>query len=341
MRVLKFEGATMREALADVKAELGPDAVIVSTRKVRRGLRSRFEVSAALEDDPDVVPKKPTPRRQQRDSDIGDASVEKIVAPIRSELRWLRSMLRQTAEKRAADPGLREELRALREIVEAGPARQSVNLAEIAQNNRLARPSEARVVALVGPTGVGKTTSIAKLAAQSALLAGEKVGVITLDGYRIGAEEQMRQYAELIGIPLLVASSPAELATAARKLDSCDRIYVDTAGRSPRDTTAIRSLRRALSTLSGIEVHLTMAAATSPAAMDTIFARYRSAGVARLLLTKLDESDELTELVCAPARLATPVSFIATGQAVPEDLHAATPQALLTLAQRGHAREAA
>jgi flagellar biosynthesis protein FlhF len=151
----------------------------------------------------------------------------------------------------------------------------------------------------------------------------------------------MRQYAELIGIPLLVASSPTELANAARKLDGCDKIFVDTAGRSPRDTTAIRELLRALSTLSGIEFHLTMAASTSASAMDTIFARYRAAGVARLLLTKIDEADALGELVRAPARLATPVAYITTGQAVPEDLHPATPQVLLHLATQGRAREAA
>ncbi len=173
------------------------------------------------------------------------------------------------------------------------------------------------------------------------MLAGEKVGLITLDGYRIGAEEQMRQYAELIGIPLLVASSPAEVVAAARKLDVCDRIFVDTAGRSPRDTSAIRSLRRALSTLSGIEVHLTMAAATSASAMDSIFARYRDAGIARLLISKVDEADDLSELVRAPARLSTPISFIATGQAVPEDLHAATHASLLHMATSARTAEAA
>lgn len=347
MRVVKFEGKTMRDALAKVKRELGSNAIVVSTRQVRRGLvGSGVEVSAAIDEDPPVMPPV-MPERAARgtqapppsSSSLASEDLEQLLAPLRSELRSLRSMLRG-ASAQSGDAAMRAELRAVRQILEAHHAGGQLALDEVAAKNQLARPSVGRIVALVGPTGVGKTTTIAKLAARASLIQGREVGVVTLDNYRVGGTEQMQMFADLIGIPVHAADNGKQLAAAIAELAHCDLIYIDTAGRSPRDTAAIRALRKSLAMIGDLEVHLAVPAASSPQVFDSILRRYREVGIARLLITKLDEADLLDELVRAPARLSTPISYVTTGQQVPEDLHEATDRLLLKLATRGLSRRA-
>ena len=196
----------------------------------------------------------------------------------------------------------------------------------------LTQPSAARAILLVGPTGAGKTTTIAKLAARAALIEGRTVHLVTLDDYRIGGVDQIRTFAELIGIPLHVAPTQDQLRELCEDEDALT--LVDTAGRSPRDTRAIAELAQLVEGLP-VETHLVVPAALSPVAIDDFARRYRALAPARLLFTKLDEVEEVTELAAAPARLALPVTWVTTGQAVPEDLEEPTMARLLELAAGG------
>ncbi len=188
----------------------------------------------------------------------------------------------------------------------------------MAHGVRLTAPSHGRVVALVGPTGAGKTTTVAKLAARAALVRGFRAGLITLDDYRVGGEEQLRIFADLIPAPMHVASNRMELARALHALAECDLIYIDTSGRNPRDRQAHVELAGTLSHIDGLEIHLVVPAPSAPAYIDQLTARYQSALVIdRLLFTKLDEADDLSQMVRAPARLGLPVAHVTMGQAVP------------------------
>jgi flagellar biosynthesis protein FlhF len=358
MRIRKFEGADMREALALVKREFGPDAMVVATRQIRRGLMGTgVEVTAAVEDDgaasPPAAAYGPTPAFVAAGAGAADAprahagapgavlsdgDVERIMAPLRSELRSLRSLVRGLGE----DPSgheLRAELAALRQALHGLGARPAAAplppLAEVARGARLAAPSERRVIALVGQTGVGKTTTIAKLAARAALVEHRQVAIISLDTFRVGGEEQMRTFADLIGVPLSLCTTREQLLTALAARRRCDRVYIDTAGRSPRDAGAQHELEELLGGVDGLELHLCLPAAASAGAIDRAFARHERLGVDRLLFTKLDEADDLAQLVRAPARLARPIAHVTTGQRVPEDLEDATIERLLALASGG------
>ncbi|HEX4456473.1 MAG TPA: AAA family ATPase, partial [Polyangia bacterium] len=207
------------------------------------------------------------------------------------------------------------------------------SLQSIVQSHKITAPSNARIIALVGPTGVGKTTTIAKLAARAALVEKRSVAIITLDDSRIGGEDQMRAFADLIGVPLTVCSVE-RLGQTLAQLNQYEKIFIDTAGRSPRDTDAIAALSHAFAGLD-IEVHLTLPAGSSRAAIDGAATRMASLGCKRVLFTKVDEAEQLEELVRAPARLGVPLSFVTTGQRVPEDLEDATPLRLLELATHG------
>jgi flagellar biosynthesis protein FlhF len=186
---------------------------------------------------------------------------------------------------------------------------------------------------LVGPTGVGKTTTIAKLAARAALIEGKSVCLVTLDSYRVGGVDQIRTFAELIGVPLRTPANPAAMAEVFE--EGFDLVLIDTAGRSPRDTAAIDELATAMTILPPIEVHLVVAAGTSPAMIDNLAQRYAGLHPCRLLFTKLDEVDEAPELARAPQRLTLPVTWVTTGQSVPEDLEEPTTARVHELAATG------
>jgi flagellar biosynthesis protein FlhF len=180
-----------------------------------------------------------------------------------------------------------------------------------------------------------QTTSIAAIAARAALIEGQQVAIVTLDNYRVGGIDQIRTYADLIGVPLHIVEGPAGLPDLLVELAAYDLVLVDTAGKSPRDRAALAALAAALTGLPQVEVHLTIAAATAPAVMDELAKRFAPLRPRRLLFTKLDECGRAPEVTLAPARLALPVTWLATGQAVPEDLELATVPRLIQLARQG------
>lgn len=339
MKIRKFEGATMRDAVAKVKAELGEHAVILSTRDVRRGLLgTAVEISAGVDDDSEPsgpVFGGPQPPPSSRNSDV---DLDKAIAPLRSELRSLRALVRAANDPRNGSD-VRSELTALRKLVEdlRQPSAPSELPVGTSRNTKLASPvapSKARRVMLVGPTGVGKTTTIAKLAARAALLDERSVSLVTLDHYRIGGFEQIRTFAQLIGVPLAQATDAAELEVILE--EPADLVLIDTSGRSPRDTNAIAELALMVERMPDLEVHLVIAAATGPSVVDDLVARYAPLRPSRLLFTKIDEIDRAPELSNAPARHGIPVTWVTTGQRVPEDLEEPTAGRLLELAAGGN-----
>ncbi len=150
-----------------------------------------------------------------------------------------------------------------------------------------------RIVALVGPTGVGKTTTVAKLAANFKLAHGVRVGLITVDTYRIAAVEQLKTYAEIIDLPLAVVNDPSEMTRALDELGSVDLVFIDTAGRSPRDEVKIRELSEFLLRARPDEVHLVLSAVAGHRSLQAAVERFALVQVDRLILTKLDEADSL------------------------------------------------
>jgi len=183
-------------------------------------------------------------------------------------------------------------------------------------------PAEGRphVIALVGPTGVGKTTTIAKLAANIKLRQKRRVGLITLDTYRIAAVEQLRTYAQIIRVPLKVVMDPSELAEAVDALGDCDAILVDTAGRSPADTERLDELKAFLQAARPDEVHLVLATTANTRTIERAMERFAPVGVDRLILTKVDEAVSFGMVLGIVRRMNVALSFVTTGQDVPDDI---------------------
>ncbi len=214
-----------------------------------------------------------------------------------------------------------------RELANIGLLRQRV-LREMANSILTSGPvripvGQRRVVALIGPTGVGKTTTIAKLAANSRLRDRRRVGLLTLDTYRIAAVDQLRTYAEIIELPLAVASTPEEVTAALERMQDLELVLVDTAGRSPRNEQQLQELQMMLNAIQPDETHLVMSCSSSSKQLLQTAELFATVGYSHLLLTKLDEALSLGALVSLAHARQVPYSYLTTGQNVPDDIETA------------------
>lgn len=241
----------------------------------------------------------------------------------------------------AVQVGLNADVRDARSkpVVDAATVRQRA-LQEIAARIAVtdpddrpmrARDGRPRTMALVGPTGVGKTTTIAKLAAAYKLQHQASVGLIAADTYRIAAVEQLQVYAEIVGLPLLVVDGPEAMAEACGELSDCDVVLIDTAGRAPRDAERLQEVSSMLAAAMPHEVHLVLSCASSERAMRHAVERFRGVGAEHLIFTKVDEALTLGVILNVLDQVAARVSFVTTGQEVPDHV---APASSMGLAER-------
>ncbi len=360
--------------MAQVRRDLGGDAVILATREVRRrrlfglGRREMVEVTASRDkgtaEATNTAPAPQAPAPVAIVPTIPAASVA-LQSQFGEQLSRLHAMVEDLSRQGRIDhllPDLptplvptysdlleadvpetlaRRLVRYVAERIEPDEANQpaaveAILIEAVEGCIPVAPPISAvagarRVVALVGPTGVGKTTTVAKLAANFKLAHGLRPGLVTVDTYRIAAVEQLRTYAEIIDLPLAVVNHPGEMARAIEELGSVDLVLIDTAGRSPRDEVKIRELADFLNAAAPDEVHLVLSAVAGERSLRAAVERFSVARADRLIFTKLDEADGLGGVLAVLGQGNRPVSYITTGQAVPDDIEPADRHRLARL----------
>jgi flagellar biosynthesis protein FlhF len=187
------------------------------------------------------------------------------------------------------------------------------------------------IMAFVGTTGVGKTTTLAKLAARRVSQGKKSVGMITLDNYSIAANHQLETYAQIIGIPLETAINAGDLKKAVRRLKDKEIILIDTPGINPKDAVQIQELKSSLAGISRLKTQLVMSATTKEKDCIAISEALRDIGVDQILFTKIDESSIFGNIVNVLIRTKLPLSFLCGGRKVPEDIETGTVQRLVDL----------
>jgi flagellar biosynthesis protein FlhF len=346
MKVRKYYARNMHEGLRQIKQDLGPEAVIIHSCKVRsRGLKGlfeprRLEITAAVES-----------RNTAKLSSAPPATLDSAGELIK-ELTELKSAVhklillngdQETApdneglqfwERKLRDHDLHPEL--VKDIFDnirlnlQGEVQLTDNVLtmvlhkKIAQRVKAIREDGWRRQVFIGPTGVGKTTTLAKLAARYSMFQQKKVGLITIDHFRIGAVEQLRTYAEILDVPLEVVMSTGELPEALRRLEHCDRILVDTVGRGTGSLMQISEMAAYISQLLPAAVFLTVSATTRHQDIALIAESFKKLQYNYLILTKLDETRSYGAPLNAVHLTGKPLVFITDGQNVPDDLKEAT-----------------
>ncbi len=344
MKVRKFYVQDMREGMLRVKDELGPDAIILESRRVRmKGLKgfftpSRIELTAAVDNTPSRthIPEAPPYREIDRGIREELSELKKIITrlvtreekPVETNSREneLLQRWRMHLEQQEVVPDLIHELlEELKKFINEElrlPEEVAVLFLRKSLRKRFKTMPEkgAMVQVFVGPTGVGKTTTLAKLAARYALYQGEKVGIITIDHYRIGALEQLRTYSDITGLPLEVVMTPKDLRRAIEKFNWCQRILIDTAGRSTLNTPHIQELAGYLQNLPPAEIFLVNSATTKMRDLKIITENFRCMNYNRLIFTKLDETSSYGLLLNSIYYTGLPLIYLTMGQSVPDDI---------------------
>ncbi|MCA9155318.1 MAG: hypothetical protein KDA38_11055 [Planctomycetales bacterium] len=353
MEVKTYRAGCLRDALRLVRDDLGPDAAVLHTREVRGGVMrwmlgpKQIEVTASA----DVQVPSRLPQRKPKaiaSPNGSNATASKPAAPapaiatrshqaVNSDATdWpdaLFELFTELVEADFSDESARELIERVRRGLDDDQPRDARRLRrrlhrqiadEIETSGPIVvDPARTQLVALVGPTGVGKTTTIAKLAANFHLHERLRIGLITVDTYRIAAIDQLRTYAEIIDLPMEVASTPHELRTALQRMAGLDLILMDTAGRSPRDEAQLVELKRMLCEVNPDEIHLVLSSGASLANLKSTARRFSDIGATSLVLTKLDEAHALGNLLPLLRACRLPLSYLTTGQNVPDDIEVA------------------
>ncbi|MBU3208836.1 flagellar biosynthesis protein FlhF [Clostridium algidicarnis] len=186
-------------------------------------------------------------------------------------------------------------------------------------------------VVFVGPTGVGKTTTIAKLAGKLSLIEKKKVGLITLDTYRIGAVDQLRTYADIMGIDFKVVMNQKEMKEALKSMENMDTILIDTTGRSSKNIMQISELRSYINKIDEARIYLVLSCTTKDKDIDFITEAYKVLKYNNVIITKLDETSSYGSILQILNKSSKPLSLVSTGQNVPDDIKVLSKEELLKL----------
>jgi len=362
-----FKASNIQQAIANIKEELGSDAMILNTRKIPQKpldpyAKPMFEVEAGV---PDFVELKHNSVKQLKNSqkssskpdqyetartddslttikeDIADikdmislagfgSGMQNMVCNHFESVGVLASLLRAGISEQLAGSIIQKASHLMDETADQGSKikslkkyvmRQCLDLIDTRDYfNRDNTSGVPHVAAFVGPTGVGKTTTIAKLAARLSFTKKMKVGLISIDNYRVGAFEQLKAYASIMGLPCVPAFSSQDLSCALDRMRSMDMVLIDTAGHSHLDKLRIDEILGLIKTDFRISTHLVLSVTSESIIMKDAASAFSVFMPDTVVFTKIDESKRCGKILDQVSEMKLPVSLITNGQRVPEDL---------------------
>lgn len=369
MKLKTYVARDPQEALAQVRRELGPEAVILSTQsrlfhnsKSSWAPQRRVEVTAAVDqgaalNSPSVF--QPWPPHSAT-SGLSFLQLKEELEEMKGLLRqwlgaqgppsWLASygelglLFKSLVQVGVHDHIIHRWLEGVRNSLTNEKNRPLRNVKELALQQLLEaidirdpwklNPTGPRRWTFLGSTGVGKTTTIAKLAIQAAFVRKIRVGLISLDNIRLGGQEQLASYARISDLPLAAIQTRSELAETLEKMSDIDLILIDTPGRNPCDPDLPTALGELFGELPGLEHHLLISSTTKESNIAGAFQVFNVMPLASCIVTKVDEGRDIVGVFNQLCTRRVPLSYLTTGQRVPEDIEPATPRRLAGLLLR-------
>lgn len=370
MRVKRIVALSMQEAMEKIKAELGNDAVILHTRYFKEGgflgffRKNYVEVTAAVEYNQNGAPEKievtpVLPKTERENIKPIDSNVNTELSEMRDMMKEMSSMLENIGQPRFPKIGQTLYQRLKKWEIEEKLAQNVVKLTideyvksplqtpeelnkiffanllkPIKKMKFVPSPSKnesCRVLVFIGPTGVGKTTTIAKLAAMSAVVERKKVSLITVDTYRIAAVEQLKTVGEIMNVPVKVIFTPENLQQTISEMQDQEMIYIDTAGRSHRNETQVEELKHYLENAQADDIFLVLSSTSKYQDLIDILETYRDIKITSLIFTKLDETSNYGSIYNIACTEKQPISYFTNGQNIPDDIETADPIRLVQM----------
>ncbi|KZR57394.1 flagellar biosynthesis protein FlhF [Pseudobacillus badius] len=369
MKVKKYTAASMPEAMKKIRAELGEQAVILQSKTVYTGgflglfKKKKMEVVAAVDPNPapeSVRPQEAVPVKRKPELPLKtEKSSEEI---LKRELNELKEIIKQFSKadqlsleaypeelklpliklkKQEVEDGLIQELKQLllekwkeekgqvtEKTADEWSRQWLVEKVTPLQKEHAALPK--KFISIVGPTGVGKTTTLAKMAAESVLEKKLKTAFITTDTYRIAAIEQLKTYGDLLKVPVEVVYKPADMKPAIEKFKAYDVVYIDTAGRNYLEEQFVRELKATIP-FEKMKNYLVLSLTAKEQDIHSVIDRFSTVPIEQFIFTKMDETTSCGAIINVMCRYGKGVAYLTNGQNVPDDLVRPNPEKLTAL----------
>jgi flagellar biosynthesis protein FlhF len=359
VKVKKFVAPTLKDATALMKKELGNDAFILSTRVVNKrtdlGIQKHFEITSGIEEELDMVLAEVENRQSPRESSLSDELMKLqkqvignqnyrrnktqddtiIIAPkSRNRAKINSEQLKEYVDKliyqEVSKPIIKtvvNQIKKSEEFIDPSNVEDYVitSLSSLipTTNFEIKKRGKQKIVAIVGPTGVGKTTCIAKLAAISKILNNLKIGIISIDTYRLGAIDQLRIFSEVSNIDMLVAYEPNEMPSLIKKFSDKDLIFIDTAGRGQKNVKELEKTKEFLDIVKLDETYLALSATSSTKHLIDVTKKFDFFNYSALVVTKIDEGVVFGNILNVAVTSKKPLIYLTNGQVIPDDIIAA------------------
>lgn len=338
MIVKKYIVDDMKEALIRAKYELGKDAIIISQREIKVGKwynpfkKKKIEVTLAIEESLRQVPR---PAVEIVEEPFQSEIVEEVIKP----KYLLKDLVEKNPMFRNANDRIKDQLVGYCKLYlkesEYLLKNEIVDFINSAFRDNCFQKKEdlKRINVFVGPTGVGKTTTIAKIAAQEYLMNKKRVGLMTMDTYRIGAVEQIKTYANILGVPCEVVREPEEMEEKLHNLRYCDIILIDTLGTSQRNREKLGDIEKYFQHIEERNTYLVISMSTDRETTQSILNKYKQLEYNALILTKFDEISSFTNFWNMIDMNPYPIQYFCYGQDVPDDIKLATLDNLISYSE--------
>ncbi|RLL45333.1 flagellar biosynthesis protein FlhF [Oceanobacillus piezotolerans] len=363
MKIKKYIAETMPEAMNDIRKDLGPNAVILNSKEIWKGgilgffKKKKIEVIAALDPNPLPAKKERQVELERPEMKISNDKSSDMSHEVLQELKNVKKILDMQVGQGSVDYPVDYQLiysHLIEQEVEPSLAKEIVDKV-IEKESQHTTPnskdkivtdtkeviielledipfgslnSTAKIIQFVGPTGVGKTTTIAKVASNLMLKEHKKIAFITSDTYRIAAIEQLKTYARILNVPLEVAYTVEDFKEAVNKLQDYDVILVDTAGRNFRESKYIQELKSYIDIRQDIATYLVLSLTSKPKDLDDIFNQFHQIPLSEVIFTKMDETTQFGSMLSIVLKKQIGIAFVTNGQDVPNDILNISPQAI-------------